>query len=1640
MNKNHHKKSAVILPLFFAVLLPLFAGGNAEEYAFEPVDGDSHWSFSINLDELEEGKHNLIVRSEDEAGNVRLEGPFDFTVDPQTDVPLLAIAHPKPHAHVGRRLPIIGTALDDDGVSRVEVRVDEGQWHEASGKTSWSIVLDVEAFGDGAHVLEARSFDINGIESDVIQLPFIVDMGAPRGGIESPVSGTVISGKSVFKGQFEDSNGMASLELSQDGGEEWIPLSFRKKSSPTQVSFSLPVDSRKIEDGPVVWWFRSTDSQGLQSQVPFLFFVDNGGPLLELDFPIKEEKSYSPVPGNVFLSGHVSDPSGVESLQILLPKEAPLEVPLRRGDSRWTFDLILPGNASQIDVRIQAKDGAGNITEIKPRIPVDREADRPIVEWDGGDELPQRVKTQSFVLTGSFQDDDGEGTLLWTYGEETGRIDDVGGLWTLNVPAGRAGESVLTIQGEDSHGILGEKIMIPLLRVPPPSYITLHSVSFAGFEESEPWKPGMVFPMNGGEITGSVISSVNRGLTLLCLGEDGSEQRLSLKSLVEDPTHHGFTLRIPKSKEARVWRFELQGTDGFQPLIPLATGIFQEGAPDETGLLTNPRQYSDAIEIALPSDSGVFPLVLGAELEGWTRDSALGAVLVPETPIARLRAEGSSLKIEAGEMGTSPPLALVLPDGSRSKTFQVQTDFTPPVLLLDEPIPEWVRETLTVKGTVQDEGGVAKLTWKFQDQAPQEISLEEDGDQRIFSFELNPEYQSDASGLLVIQAFDDSGNHSEHIAPLTIDTTVPEPIKEAMTPTTMGARATLLYQWKNQEWPAELYVEDSQENIIAQASLKSQYWVLPLEIGAESGELSLVAEDEAGNRFKEPLNLEYNAQIDAPHTVIQTPVPGSVVRGPVDLAGLVMDDDTVAQVRWRVDGGYWRELPGGSSFRVPLPLGELEDGTHRLEVEAEDAVGNISAPSLVVFQLSRKEAHVEILEPVVGLPARHATRISGIAQDENGIQSVLLSFDHGQTFVAAQADGMVSADDIHSLSNLTSENFPERNSSETPSQQESEEEAGESLDAEGDSTQRLSQDKDSDSLQNLDSLFNNQQKPVEWFYVLDTSVLEDGVHSLLVKVVDGAGDEALLAGILDVDNQAPRLQLSQPPEGLEVAGSMVLEGRLVEPGGLASFHYVLERDGTTLVEGVLSEKGVFHKKLELPVLESGPVLLRMEAVDQAGNSTAVTRSLLIGSGTRVVQPFLTLPLEGGEEGPYFHLAGHVEGVQASDTLLLVVDGKDYGPLEFGDEGLFERLFSPGELPAGNRSIRVDVLAGSDRIQGKERQFTLKEEGPWVLINSLPPFSAVGEYPQITGQCGYWLEDENHSVDQNEPSQEPSSQRSNKIKAPKALSIELSFDGGLTFKRAGGKEDWKYLLDTSDLSDGTLSLLVRAGFQNDEWAYARTILRLDKTPPELSLDESPADGRFNGELLISGQSEDDRALKDVSVSVRPGSSGRYEVPSFVQGMYLDVAALGATWVNAGLGLTFFDDNVKLQVSAGWAPDHVTVKGKTLPARVSGAAVGATLLANMVYLPLGYWWGPSWEPISLSLAIGANFTYFTSLGSAGGGVMSAVVLQTEIPKITFANRRFLTYLAPYLEGRMWFFSSDVNTEPAFTFSVGLRLGLL
>ena len=229
------------------------------------------------------------------------------------------------------------------------------------------------------------------------------------------------------------------------------------------------------------------------------------------------------------------------------------------------------------------------------------------------------------------------------------------------------------------------------------------------------------------------------------------------------------------------------------------------------------------------------------------------------------------------------------------------------------------------------------------------------------------------------------------------------------------------------------------------------------------------------------------------------------------------------------------------------------------------------------------------------------------------------------------------------------------------------------------------------------------------------------------------------------------------------------------------------------------------------------------------------------------------------------------------------------------------------------------------------------------------------------------------------------------------------------------------------------MLIRATFRNGERAIAKTQVIVDDTDPSVTL-LTPEEGmRFNNSIALSGTAFDASGLRDIAVQLRRGGKGQYEVPSFIQGLYIDGKILGSTSWEAGIGLTFFDNNVKLQVQIGAAPTG----------RFSGFVLGARLIANLALLPFSIL-TQDLAFLSSSFAIGAAFSYFTmtdSITLAGDGlVLGAVIGQIEIIRLDLERigLRIPVFkaISLYTEMQLWFISSDVEGGIAPKLSFGMR----
>jgi glycosidase len=118
---------------------------------------------------LQTGRTNVVISgtsATDALDGKTLFAPFEsyFVTAGQptsdTTPPVVFVATPSSSATLAGAVNVAGTASDIGGVvTKVEIRVDAGEWATATGTASWSYLLDSTHALNGSHVISARAID-----------------------------------------------------------------------------------------------------------------------------------------------------------------------------------------------------------------------------------------------------------------------------------------------------------------------------------------------------------------------------------------------------------------------------------------------------------------------------------------------------------------------------------------------------------------------------------------------------------------------------------------------------------------------------------------------------------------------------------------------------------------------------------------------------------------------------------------------------------------------------------------------------------------------------------------------------------------------------------------------------------------------------------------------------------------------------------------------------------------------------------------------------------------------------------------------------------------------------------------------------------------------------------------------------------------------------------------------------------------------------------------------------------------------------------------------------------------------------------------------------------------------------------------
>jgi hypothetical protein len=1446
---------------------PLWAKGTPED-SWQDVEGQEIWQQEFNLTDVKPGKHNIIVRARDGAGNIAEDGPYNLRVDPNAGLPTARVVFPEAGSVLRQDINVIGVASGRFGINRVQIRLDDGAVRPAEGTEYWTRRISSNNLEEGRHTLYVQAVDSKETLGPETQITFILDKTPPVVDLLSHKTGELISGNITMQGRADDANGIASVYLSTDGGTEFYPLPFKTSRESGGAEFTFPFQSKRLNDGPVVYELRVTDTTGLSTTKPYLFFVDNIGPALEIISPAEGEDAF----GTVRVTGKIDDAVGLQKLYYEWNGET-VDIPLRPGDPYWTVDVTVSAQNRSPVFLVTAVDKSGNTTVLNRRLQDNRRLKVPSIQID----YPAVAGLNALPL----------------YEAVYGRI---------------------------AEGFIAESILIE------------------GVVEEIPAQPGFRIPAE-------LIPQGRSTLRLWAKAADGT---------VGAPMQ----LRINKPAPA--------------PLQPEETPPPEPGA--STIVISSPAAYSFFRDSLILKGNIARPQSAVAAVP----DASLVADLAEAEDISTA-AEISTAGIGAAPAPTPSALendyAALLRGGAITLQFRLY------------PEDSWKNISVNSNGSFETQISVT------QEEGPVHLELRtiQGGIENLPLYHplnrasSNPDIQflSPAEGDVINGNVTISGRVISYVPITDISYSLDG---ESYTPLTLKS------EYQKSEF-----------------SLVCDFTTLE----AAGGAFSVKVSDSSGAVFDKTLNARVNNRDDVPSVILNQPGDKDVITGNFEISGIAFDDDGVAAVYWRIqkkeeapaEGGHeeagaeaaaaeaaaagtdtagagsssgdaesgadesgigeFQRVLTDQSFQIPVALfSQISDGEHLIEMYAEDIYGVRSETLARTIRVSTAPPTAVVIEPVMDIYNRKTIYIKGSAEDANGIAEVWISMDNGNTY--QRTDGAE-----------------------------------------------------------------------EWQISLNTNAYADGVYAVLIKAMDNYGIEAVSDALLNIDNTPPELSFGSPGNG-DSTGTLLRVAARVQDN-IEIKELSLELIGVTDTNHrtgyEIEDTLVILKSIDVSQMPPGEYNVRLSATDLAGNNSVITRNINVTTEVSASEAALFNPLPGETHSGPITISGRVSGALIPNQIQLWANKEPLSITEVDRYGYFHYEYPEERLKNGPLLISASYNTPTgELISSSEHAVNVALLGPIVVVDSHKDGDIITGRPWLKGRA--WIAEEEIREEETGESGEGSGEGKASRKDKKALAVTqilVSFDNGRSFQKAQGREEWKFRLETGQMSRGALPVLIRAEFADGRFAIRRLIMTVDTTAPEIRTLEPAEDSLHRDSLLVYGTASDEYEIESIQISLRPGDKAAYSVPQFIQGLYLDTNIFGATYADGGFGMTFFDNNVKLQFQAGIAPNS--------PSRYPGFVVGAKLLANIFVLPFEYFFGPDWSFFSMSLALGANFSYFTMNGDSPAQMMGAVVTQWEYARVNIPQWKYFKTFSLYLEPMLWFTSSDVEDAEKFVFRVamGFRVGI-
>ncbi len=1131
------------------------------------VDGD----FSVTLDDpLAEGSHDLEVVAADRVGN-ESDGTPATAVVPDTTAPNApTVARQDLATPTG---PVRGKA---EAGSTVIVRAEDGTElgrGEADENGDFAVELD-SPLVEGDHDVEVVAQDDEGNTSDPTPVTVTAPDVTPP---DAPISTTpefLADGTGPFTGAAETGSTVIVRDL--DGKE------LGRAEADENGQFTVVLDER-LSDGAHALEIVAEDASGNVSvATPITVDVDEAAPNPPVvTGPTDLADGTGPITGTAEAGSTVivRDENGKE---------------LGRGttDDNGAFEIVLdePLSEGEHELELVAEDKVGNTSTVTPvTVDIDTAApDKPVVT------SPSDLADGTGPITGTAE----AGATVIVHdedGKELGRgtADDDGDFEIVLDEPLSEGEHELELVAEDKVG-----------NVSDPTETTVN------VDTKAPEKPVVTSPSDLADGTGPITGIAEAGSTVIVRDEDGTELG---RGTANDDGDFEIVLDEPLSEGEHKLEVVAQDKVG-NVSDPTETTVDVDTEAPEKPVVTSPSDLADGTgPITGTAEAGATVIVRdedGKELGRGAADDDGDFEIVLDEPLS----EGEhKLEVVAQDKvgNVSDPT---------ETTVDVDTE-APDKPVVTSPA-DLAHGTGPITGTAE-----AGATVIVRDEDGNELGRGTANDNGDWTVELDQPL-TEGDHKLEVVAQDKVGNESEPTE-TTVDVDTEAPVKPMVTSPADLADGTGPITGTT-EPGATVIVRDEDGNELGRGTANDNGdFEIVLDEPLSEGEhkLEVVAQDRVGN-VSDPTETTVDVDTEAPEKPVVTS-PSDLADGTGPITGTAEAGATVI-VRDE-DGNELGRGTANDNGDFEIVLDEpLSEGEHKLEVVAQDKVGNVSDPTETTVDVDTEAPEKPVVTspsdladgtgPITGTAEAGATVIvrdedgkelgRGAADDDGDFEIVLdeplSEGEHKLEVVAQDKVGNVS-DPTETTVDVDTE-APDKPVVTSPA---------DLADGTGPITGTaepgatvIVRDEDGTELGRGTADDNG-----DWTVELDRP-LTDGEHDLVVVVEDEVGNVSdPTETTVDVDTEAPSAPVLEAFDDI-VDGTGVVRGT-AEPGSTV---VIRDADGREIGRGTADAEGHFAFRTTVP-LEPGAQLLSVVAIDRVGNESP-------GSSMLVT----LVPEQDGEDG------------------------------------------------------------------------------------------------------------------------------------------------------------------------------------------------------------------------------------------------------------------------------------------------------------------------------------------------------------------------------------------------------------------------